>query len=308
MRFRQPQIIALANQKGGCGKTTTAVSLAAGFALEGYQTCLVDVDSQCNATSTFDVDQDQLKRNGQFTALDVLLTSRPARDAVMEFPNRFDGRLALIPGHRSLDQAKFKLDADLRSDVLRDEHSPLDEDDMREEQRLRLRNSLASLHDRFDVIIIDTPPALDFLLTTALLAANWYVVPVFPSGYDLDGLSKLTTTVKKVKERTNPNLQLLGVVLGNYDSTTTLDKDVYRMLEERFAERMCKTVIGRSVKFREATAFKKTLYEHAPTSQAAKQARELTRELASRISDQQVPAIRSTVSPELAVPEAQRGD
>ncbi len=307
MQLKHSQVIALANQKGGCGKTTTAVNLAAGFALEGYSTCLVDVDSQCNATSTFDVDHEQLKRDGHYTILDVFLSNRPARDAVMEFGARFDGRLAVVPGHRSLDQAKFKLDADLRSAVLREDHSPLDEDDMREEQRLRLKNSLASLRDKFDIIIIDTPPALDFLLTTALIAADWYVIPLFPSGYDLEGLSKLTTTVKKVRERTSPNLQLLGVVLGNYDATTTLDKDIYRTLEERFADRMCKTVIGRSVKFREATAFKKTLFEHAPTSPPARQVRELTRELAARLVAYVGTNVRPALMTDVAVPEAQHG-
>src|SRR6185503_20876497 len=98
--------------------------------------------------------------------------------------------------------------------------------DIRREQRFRLRKSLDSLRGLHDVIIIDTPPNLDFLMTTALVAADWFIIPVFPSGYDLSGLTTLTVTVEKVRSRYNPTLRLAGVLLGNYDRSASLDRQI----------------------------------------------------------------------------------
>src|SRR5580704_3399238 len=104
---------------------------------------------------------------------------------------------------------------------------------MRSEQRLRLKRSLDSLRGKRDVVVIDTPPSLDFLMVSTLVAADWFIIPVFPSGYDLRGLELLMKTVKKVRERFNPELRLAGVLLGNYDRTATLDKQIHDMLRQQ---------------------------------------------------------------------------
>lgn len=305
-QFKSAQTIVLANQKGGCGKTTTAISISAGFALEGYSTCLVDLDSQCNVTTTFDLDLDRLRREGRYTILDAFLANKPGRDIEIPITGRLEDNLSIIPGHRALDQVHGKLEADLKSEIIHEDQSPFDEDDMRAGHRQKLKNSLASLRDHHDIIVIDTPPALGFLLTSALIAADWYLIPVFASGFDLDGLTRLTGTVKKVRERTNPALSILGVVHGNFDTRTALDRGVYEKLAQRFGDRMCETKIHQGVNHREATLYKTTIFEHAPSSQPARQYRELTKELLKRLHEHDAGAAKPPAQAPLAVEEVSR--
>ena len=204
MRLQETEVIALANQKGGCGKTTSAVSLAAGIAQCGYRVCLVDVDSQCNATDSFGINRDELVREGKFTIADAFLVKKPATELLYDFGERFDGLLSLIPGHRGLGSVSARLDAQLQATVSNENYSELDGDDIKNEHRLRLKHSLDSLRGKFDVVILDTPPELGFLMTTSLIAADRYIIPVFPSGYDLKGLETLTRNVDKVQKRLNP--------------------------------------------------------------------------------------------------------
>jgi chromosome partitioning protein len=296
MRLRRTEIVTLANQKGGCGKTTTAVSLAAGLSCLGYTACLVDVDSQCNATDSFGVDRDELAREGQFTVADAYLVKKPSIEILYGFGERFDGRLALIPGHRGLASVSPKLDAQLQATVSGDNYSELDADDMKNEHRLRLKNSLESLRGHFDVVVIDTPPELGFLMTSSLIAADWYIIPVFPSGYDLKGLETLTRTVDKVQKRFNPYLKLLGVVVGNYDTRAKLDSDVHTLLTKKFGDNIVfPMTINRSVKHREATVYGKNIFEHAPGEPAAEQYLALTREVISRLEAQEAIRTRSPV-------------
>jgi chromosome partitioning protein len=284
MRLHRTEIVALANQKGGCGKTTTAVSLAAGLAFQGYTACLVDVDSQCNATDSFGVDRDDLVREGQFTVADAYLVKKPALEILYDFDERFDGRLALVPGHRGLGSVSPRLEAQLQATVSGDNYSELDGDDMKNEQRMRLKNSLESLRGHFDIVVIDTPPELGFLMTSSLIAADWYIIPVFPSGYDLKGLETLTRTVDKVQKRLNPRLRLLGVVVGNYDTRAKLDSDVHSLLSKKFGDNLVFPMpISRSVKHREATVYGRTIFEHAPGESAAEQYLAFTREVISRL-------------------------
>lgn len=283
MAGKRAQVIVLANQKGGCGKSTTAVNLAGGFAKLGYSTCLVDLDSQCNATGTFGINPEELKQEGRFTIADAFLANKPGTQIEITFGKRFDGRLSLLPGHRALDQVQAQLEAELKRRVIADGVSPMEEDDHRSENRQRLKKSLSPLVDRHDFIVIDTPPRLGFELTAALLAADWYLIPVFPSLYDVDGLARLTTTVKKVRQRANPKLELLGVVLGNFKGNTNLHQDVRATLEASFPDSMCKTVINYSVRHGEATFQRKTIFEHAPGHSAANQFEQLTKELLTKI-------------------------
>jgi chromosome partitioning protein len=284
MRFQRTHIIALANQKGGCGKTTTAVSLAACLAHEGYLVCLVDTDPQCNATDTFGVNRDELSKAGRFTIADAYLTKKLASEIELGFGERFEERLTLVAGHRGLGTVPRHLETQVQSTLTNENYSELDADDLKNEHRQRLRNSLDSLRGHHDVVIIDTPPELGFLMTSSLIAADWFIVPVFPSGYDLKGLETLTRTVEKVQKRYNPRLRLLGVLLGNFDARTKLDADVQRMLVNSFSEQLVfQTSIHRAVKHREATVYGQTIIERAPGEQASDQFLSLAKEVIARL-------------------------
>jgi len=128
-----------------------------------------------------------------------------------------------------------------------------------------------------------TAPDLGFLMTTALIASDWYIVPVFPSGYDLKGLETLWKTVEKVRSRFNPHLKLLGVLLGNFDSRPKLDNDIQKMLAQKFGKDLFATVIHRSVKHREANVYGQTIFEHASGQQPAEQFQALAREVLARL-------------------------
>ena len=283
MRFTRTQTIVLANQKGGCGKTTTAVNLAAGLALEGLRTCLVDLDSQCNATMTFGIDTEDLRRAKKPTVLDAFINKRPARQIAIEVPERFDGMLSVLPGHPSLSAVHQKLDSDLRMEALDKGLSPEDEDDQRANHRERLADSLADLHDEFDCIVVDTPPDLGFLLSSALRSGDWFIVPVFPSDYDLKGLSKLTQSARKVRERGNPGLRLMSVLVGNFDRSARLDQDIYEQLRSKFGEQMSAVKVTRGVRMRELPSFQTTIFEHDPKCDQAEQYRDFCREVIKRI-------------------------
>src|SRR2546426_5231906 len=288
MRFQRTHVIVLANQKGGCGKTTTAVSLAAGLAHEGYSVCLVDTDPQCNATDTFGINRDELAKAGRFSVADAYLAKKPAREIELGFGDRFQERLTLVTGHRGLGTLPHRLDAQLQATVTNENYSELDSDDLKNEHRQRLKNSLDSLRGIHDVVIIDTPPELGFLMTSSLIAADWFIIPVFPSGYDLKGLETLTRTVEKVQKRYNPRLRLFGVLIGNFDTRAKLDNDIHRMLAKKFGEEwVFQTTINRSVRHREAPVYSRTIFEHAPGELAAEQFLALTHEVLTRLEHAQ---------------------
>jgi chromosome partitioning protein len=283
VKFPKTQVVALVNQKGGCGKTSSTISIGAAFAHLGYKTCIVDTDPQCNATETFGVRPDEHAKAGKFTLADAYLTMKPAADVLIDFGDRFGGNLFLLPGNRGLSSVYPRLEAELQRMIANEEASPLDADDIRSEHRLRLRKSLESLKGKFDMVLIDTPPNLDFLMTTALIAADWFIIPVFPSGYDLSGLTTLTVTVEKVRSRYNPTLRLAGVLLGNYDRSASLDRQIHKMLTDKFGETLVfKTTIGRSVRHRESTLMQKTIFEHPEGAPQGEQYLDLVREMLSR--------------------------
>lgn len=284
MKLSRTVVIAMTNQKGGCGKTTTTVSLAAGLARLGYRVVVVDTDPQCNATDSFGLERDSLLKDGYFTVADAYLARRPISEIVVNFPDRFDSALFVAPGHRGLSSVPQRLESELQEQLVGDGQSALDADDIRNEQRTRLRNSIASVNGQIDVVLIDTPPDLGFVMTTALVAADYFLIPVFPSGYDLKGLETLAGTADKIQKRLNPGLQLLGVVLGNMDTNARLDSDIRQMLQDKFGQdRVFRTAIGRSVKHREAPVYGRTIFEHAHGTTAATQFAELSGEVAAKL-------------------------
>lgn len=283
MRFKETQIITFANQKGGCGKTSSAISVAAAFAVAGYSVCLVDTDSQCNTTDTLGIDPDDHIRNGRLTLADIYLNRMPASEVEVKFGDRFNGLLTLVPGHRALRSVGARLESEKIAALASDQNSLLDADDIANEHRQRLEESLNTLRGQRDLVILDTPPDLGFEMTTALIASDWFVIPVFPSGYDLKGLETLARTTEKIRKRYNPSLRLAGVLLGNYDKTTKLDADIHKALVKKFGDELVfRTTIARSVKHREATVHQKTIFEHAPGDQASEQYAELVTEMINR--------------------------
>jgi chromosome partitioning protein len=291
LKLKDTIVLALTNQKGGCGKTTTTVSLAGGFAKAGCSVAVIDTDPQCNATDSFGLDRDAMTEEGKYTIADAYLAGRPLSEIALPLDDRFEGRLRVAPGHRGLSTVSQRLEAELQAQVASGSASDLDADEIRSEHRQRLRQSIESLRGSVDIVLIDTPPDLGFLMTTALIAADAYVIPVFPSGYDLKGLETLLRTTERVQSRLNPRLRLLGVVIGNFDRQARLDVDIQQMLEGKFGEGVVfRTVISRSVKHREAPVYGRTIFEHAAGQAASTQFGELTKEMLARLNADQAEA------------------
>ena len=291
MKLKRTHIISFANQKGGCGKTTAAVSIAAAFNRLGYSACLVDTDPQCNSTDNFVDGRDKFVEEGKFTLADVYLAKKAARDAQMNVDGNDENtknRPMLVAGHRGLGSVEKRLETHLQAQIADSDSSPLDADDFRNDHRSRLKKSLDTLRGIHDFIVIDTPPDLGFLMTTALMASDWYVIPVFPSGYDLDGLSALTRTADKVRKRSNSRLQLLGVLLGNFDVRAKLDQQIFSLLQRKFGEEFVfEDTISRTVRQREAPIYKRTIFEHAPTERAAENFLAVAKQIINKVEPNQ---------------------
>lgn len=285
MKLARTEIIALANQKGGCGKTTTAVNLAAALAEARYEVCLVDIDAQCNATENLGIDLDEHDSKRRFTVVDAFASKKPALEISYKLPDRAGGHLAVVPGSRGVSAVPHKLEAQVRATVAEADGSELDADEMKDEQRLRLRTSLESLRGHYDFVLIDTPPELGFIMTSGLIAADSYIIPVTPSGYDLKGLEKLDRNVRKVKQRYNPALRLLGVLVGRYDARTKLDAEIVTMLKESFGDAyVFRNIIRQSAKLRQSTVYGETIFQHAPEDKAAEGYAALAREISEKLN------------------------
>ena len=295
MKLKNTHIICIANNKGGCGKTTTTTNTAVALAELGHRICVVGCDEQCNLEKGFGFDIDQHLKKSNRTVLDVFLNRWRAVDIAVPVTSsdgteRFKGRVHIISGHKQLSSTKRRLDAELTHAVSGPDTSELDEDDLKEEQRLRLKNSLDTLRGEFDVVLIDTPPNLEFLTTSSLIAADWLIIPVFPSGYDLDGLEKLQVMRRKVVERYNPDLRILGVLLGDKSATANLDDQIFGMLKDEFGPKVFGTTIASSVRHRECTIIGQSIFELEPTHQGAHQFRHLAMDIVERLNnfDEQV--------------------
>ncbi|MET1033474.1 MAG: ParA family protein [Candidatus Saccharimonadales bacterium] len=249
-------IIAVINQKGGVGKTTTAVSLAAQLASAETPVLLVDLDPQGNATSGLGLPKDTI----QSTSYEVLFGRSTLDQTVL--PTNRDG-LYILPANSNLAAAEVELVG-------------------QENREFALRQALQVA--TYSYIIIDCPPALGLLTINALVAAHTILIPVQSEYYALEGLGQLLATVQRVRQGLNPSLDLLGVVITMYDKRTSLSEQVEHELREHFGEKLFKTVIPRNVRLAEAPSFGKTIFEHDRWSKGARSYKQFAKEVEKRVN------------------------
>ncbi|MDQ3739680.1 MAG: ParA family protein [Actinomycetota bacterium] len=248
-------VYAIANQKGGVGKTTTAVNVAACIAEAGYPTLLVDIDAQANATVGLGVPKDSHPN-----VYDVLTGEVGAQDALR---NTDVDRLKLLPSHPDLAGANVELPRQPGSEV-------------------RLREALAPVRDAFAYTLLDCPPSLGPLTVNALVAADRVIVPVQTEYFALEGLAGLLDTLALVQRELNPRLTVAGMLLTMHDSRTRLAQDVEREVREHFPSLVFDTVIPRNVRVGEAPSFGRPVTHHDPHCAGAEAYFELAKEVAAR--------------------------
>jgi chromosome partitioning protein len=249
-------IVAIANQKGGVGKTTTAINLAAALALRGKRVLLIDLDPQANSTMSF-MDVRDVHRN----LYDVMIDDDCAiADIVL--PTKVD-KLSIVPSRISLAKLEAKLVGEMDS-------------------HFRLKDRLAPLRADYDHIVIDCPPTLGLLTVNALVASTHILVPIQSSYFALEGTDDLLETIEKVRMRANPDLRLLGVLITMHDKRTAIARDIRSQIQKVFADKVFSTVITKSVRLEESPAYTESIFTFAPDSSGATEYYRLCEEVIDR--------------------------
>lgn len=251
------KIIAFANQKGGVGKTTSAVNIAASVGILGKSVLLIDLDPQGNTTSGVGIN----KKNLKSTSYELLIDEIDAAQAIVEteFKN-----LSVIPSNISLAGAEFDL-------------YQLDN------REYRLKKQLEAVKDNYDYIFIDCPPSLGMITVNALAAADAVIIPMQCEYYALEGLSQLMITIRKIKQLYNPGLEICGILITMFNGRLILTMQVISELKKYYSDKLFKTPVSRNVKLSEAPSFGKPVYYHDKSSKGAAEYLEVAKELIERI-------------------------
>lgn len=250
-------ILAIANQKGGVGKTTTTINLAAALAMRGKSTLLIDLDPQGNSSMSF-ADPRTFERHMYDLLIDPSVSFS---DIVIRtnVPN-----LSLAPARIALAKIESRMAGDM-------------------DAPFKLKDRLAVVRDQYDHIVIDCPPALGLLTINALVAATHLLVPIQSSYFALEGTDDLLETLQKVRQRPNPELKMLGVVITMHDRRTALGRDIQDRIRSVFGDQVFKTVISKSVRLEESPAYRESIFSFAPDSTGAADYYRLCEEVLDRV-------------------------